>query len=65
MSTSSVDFQFKFCHVLTVKSQFMIITLLNAIYKTKSVKIKFNSELSNLKKIMCQARAGLPLCHIS
>ena len=43
MSTSPVDSQtqFIFCrHVLTVKGQFMITMLLNAIYKIKSVKIK-------------------------
>ena len=44
MSSLSVDFQLIFyLHFLTVKGQFMIITLSNTIYKTKSVKIKVNN----------------------
>ena len=45
MSTSSVEFHFRFYHVLTVvKGQFMIITLLNAMTTQNQIKQKFKIE---------------------
>ena len=53
----SVNFQFWFFSwYFEVKGQFLIISLLNAIYKTKLFKIKVKIGRFNLKKIVSRAR---------